>query len=233
MIVETLHNDSWAKTYLLIDKSSKKAAIIDSVFGRHEQDLDFIQQNDLDLIYAIATHTHADHVTACFDLREKTGCEYVMYNNTVSLGVSKYVQNGESLILGNSVLTFYFAPGHTNDSMVIRAGHNLFTGDFLFTGEAGVGRDDLPSGRPEVHWKSLKLLDNFSDNLMVYSGHDPPNTEMKSLGWNRLNNPVLNFNNFEEYLSWQKKQWENLGEVTKIKTAIPANIFADTSPDTN
>ena len=92
MIVETLHNDSWAKTYVLIDKSSKKAAIIDSVFGRHEQDLDFIQQNNLELIYAIATHTHADHVTACFDLREKTGCEYVMYNNTASLGVSKYVQ---------------------------------------------------------------------------------------------------------------------------------------------
>ena len=47
MIVETLHNDSWAKTYVLIDKSSKKAAIIDSVFGRHEQDLDFIQQKTL------------------------------------------------------------------------------------------------------------------------------------------------------------------------------------------
>ena len=97
----------------------------------------------------------------------------------------------------------------------------------------GVGRDDLPSGRSEVHWESLKVLNNFSDNLMVYSGHDPPSTVMKNLGWNRLNNPVLNLNNFEEYLSWQKKQWKILGEVKKIKTAIPANIFADTSSETN
>jgi sulfur dioxygenase len=231
MLIETLHHNTWAKTYLIVDEKSRKAAIIDSVFGRHEQDLDYIKQNNLKLIYAIATHTHADHVTACFELREKTECDYIMYHNTISMGVNKYVQNGEISILGAIPITFHFAPGHTNDSMIIEAGSNLFTGDFLFTGQAGVGRDDLPSGRPEIHWESLRILNKFKDDVMIYTGHDPPDIKMQTLGWNRNNNPVLNFRTYDEYISWQKNQWEVLGDVKKIKTALPANVFADKNID--
>jgi hypothetical protein len=54
---------------------------------------------------------------------------------------------------------------------------------------------------------------------------------MQTLGWNRNNNPVLNFRTYDEYISWQKNQWEVLGDVKKIKTALPANVFADKNID--
>jgi glyoxylase-like metal-dependent hydrolase (beta-lactamase superfamily II) len=101
------------------------------------------------------------------------------------------------------------------------------TGDFLFTGEGGVGRDDLPSGRMRVHWDSLQVLNRFDGDLLVCTGHDPPGTEMKSLSWNRENNFVLNMTSFEEYQQWQNENNVKLGSVSKIKTAVPANLFGE------
>jgi len=225
--LEMLHGDSWAKTYLLIDEESKQAILIDSVFGRHEYDLSVIQARGATLKHAIATHTHADHVTACFDLREKTGCEYVMWKDTVSLGISKFVDEDDVIMLGKTSLKFHFSPGHTNDSMIVEIPGHILTGDFLFNGEAGVGRDDLPSGRPKIHFEALSLLNRFDDEVMVQSGHDPPGTVMRTLGWNRKNNPILKMETYAEYIAWQERQWEILGPVTQIKIAVPANIFAE------
>jgi len=101
------------------------------------------------------------------------------------------------------------------------------TGDFLFTGEGGVGRDDLPSGRMKVHWDALNVLERLDGHLIVCTGHDPPATEMMSLQWNRENNPVLNMNSYQEYEAWQIKVSAGLGAVSKIKTAVPANVFAE------
>ena len=44
--------------------------------------------------------------------------------------------------------------------MLVVTSKHVFTGDFLFTGEGGVGRDDLPSGRMHAHWG-------------VFAGHVP------------------------------------------------------------
>ena len=50
---------------------------------------------------------------------------------------------------------------------------------------------------------------------------------MQSLAWNRKNNPVLSMTNFAEYKLWQEKVTDQLGYVSKIKVALPANIFAE------
>ena len=111
--------------------------------------------------------------------------------------------------------------------MIIETDNHIFTGDFFFNGEAGVGRDDLPSGRLEQHWSSLEVLKRFSEDTLVCSGHEPPNTELQTLGWNRKNNPILAMKSFEEFMKWQNESAEKLGSVSKIKVALPANIFAE------
>jgi len=50
---------------------------------------------------------------------------------------------------------------------------------------------------------------------------------MMSLEWNRENNPVLGMKTYEEYAAWQSETSAGLGAVSKIKTALPANIFAE------
>jgi len=227
MRFEQLNEGVWAMTYLVVDESTKEAALVDPVYDFMETYLTHLEAEGLNLRYAIATHTHADHITACFSLREQTGCEYVMFHNTASLGVSTLVKDGDTFNMGSVPFTFHAAPGHTNDSMIVHVPGFMMTGDFLFTGAGGVGRDDLPSGRAREHWDALGVLDRFEGHTVVCSGHDPPGTEMMSLDWNRENNPVLSMSGFDEFDAWQRATSEKLGGVSKIKTAIPANLFGE------
>lgn len=227
MGVELLHGDRWAKTYLIHDGKSSTAALVDPVFDSIEEDLTMLEERGLTLTHAIATHTHADHITACFAMHERTGCEYVMWKDTASLGVTMYVDEDSTLMIGTQSMNFHFAPGHTSDSMIIETDGHMLTGDFLFTGEGGVGRDDLPSGRLEVHWHALRVLDRFDGNTVVCTGHDPPGTVMQTLDWNRDQNPVLAMTKFDQFEAWQRDSWQRLGSVSKIKVALPANLFAE------
>ena len=227
MRVEQLNEGMWAMTYLVVCENSKKATLIDPVWDNLSDYLSIIEEEGLELEYAMATHTHADHITGCFKLVELTGCEYVMWNDTPSLGITMYVDEETPITMGDIEFNYHFAPGHTGDSMIIECANYIFTGDFLFTGKGGVGRDDLPSGRVHIHWQALDVLDRFPGEVIVCTGHDPPGTEMMSLEWNRENNPVLGMKTYEEYAAWQSETSAGLGAVSKIKTALPANIFAE------
>ena len=105
-------------------------------------------------------------------------------------------------MLGSIPIQFHSAPGHTNDSMIVHVPGYMMTGDFLFNGDGGVGRDDLPSGRVQVHWDALSVLDRFEGHTVVCSGHDPPGTIMMPLDWNRENNPILSMASFEAFRAW-------------------------------
>lgn len=227
MQMQQLNTEGWAKTYLIWDDESKEAAIIDPVYDFTNSYLATIEQLDLTLTMCIATHTHADHITGCFTIAESVGCPYVMWHSTPSLGVTKFVNSNSVLSLGNYTMTFHHVPGHTEDSMLVVTSKHVFTGDFLFTGDGGVGRDDLPSGREQAHWDSLKVMKGLPGDLLVCTGHEAPSVKMQTLDWNRDNNPILKMNNFAEYAVWQKSTTEQLGYVSKIKVALPANIFAE------
>ena len=227
MRFEQLNEGVWAMTYLIVDEKTNLAALVDPVYDYLEMYIDLLERQGLTLTYAIATHTHADHITACFSLRDRLNCDYVMSDQTASLGVTMHMDDEEKIMLGSIPIQFHFAPGHTNDSMIVHVPGYMMTGDFLFNGKGGVGRDDLPSGRLHVHWEALSVLDRCEGHTIVCSGHDPPGTAMQSLDWNRLNNPVLMMRSFEEFSTWQNDVSQQLGAVSKIKTAVPANIFGE------
>ena len=50
---------------------------------------------------------------------------------------------------------------------------------------------------------------------------------MQTMAWNRENNLVLKMETYDEYAKWQEETSAGLGYVSKIKTALPANIFAE------
>jgi len=225
MQVEDIRPSGWACAYLV--SNGEDAVLIDPVWDHIDHYLELLEQRSLSLIACMATHTHADHITACFSLSKQYDIPYIMWKDTPSLGVTLFVDESTKLNVAGMDFSFHHVPGHTQDSMIIEIDNHIFTGDFFFNGEAGVGRDDLPSGRLDEHWSSLKVLTRFSDDVLVCSGHEPPNTEVQSLGWNRTHNPILSMESPEEFVIWQKNSAEKLGDVSKIKVALPANIFAE------
>ena len=101
--------------------------------------------------------------------------------------------------------------------MLVVTTNHVFTGDFLFTGDGGVGRDDLPSGRMKAHFESLKVMSKLNGDLLVCTGHEAPGVEFQTLSWNRQHNPVLQMSDFSEYVEWQNNTTAQLGYVSKIK----------------
>ncbi len=59
-------------TYLLADKISREAIIIDPVLETADRDLKLIDELGLKLKYILDTHVHADHITGAGSLRDKT-----------------------------------------------------------------------------------------------------------------------------------------------------------------
>ena len=81
-------------TYLLGDPASGEALLIDPVFEQTTRDLSLLQELGLTLKLVVDTHAHADHVTAAWLLKQKTGCQIA----------SAAVINAEQLMVGCATL---------------------------------------------------------------------------------------------------------------------------------
>ena len=112
-------------------------------------------------------HTHADHITACFSLSKQNNIPFYMWKDTASLGVTDRIRSTKLTIAGVEY-AFHHVPGHTQDSVIIEIDGHIFTGDFLFNGDAEVGRDETASGRLTRHWTSADLLSALPDDVLKF-----------------------------------------------------------------
>ena len=122
------------------------------------------------IIYAIDTHTHADHNSACKVMRERFGVKVIMHRATDAPYVDIYVEDGQEIRFGKQFLKIIHTPGHTQDATCLLFKDRIFTGDTLLIG--GCGRTDLPGGSAEAQYQSLSKLKNLPDDIRVYPGHD-------------------------------------------------------------
>ena len=60
-------------TYLLADRASGQALLIDPVYEQARRDAALIAELGLTLSWTLETHVHADHVTGAWLLRERLG----------------------------------------------------------------------------------------------------------------------------------------------------------------
>ncbi len=74
--------DSSTYTYLLASEQTREAVLIDPVISEVEQYAAFLEQHDLQLVYSLDTHVHADHITAANELRTRFGCKTVLHRNS-------------------------------------------------------------------------------------------------------------------------------------------------------
>jgi glyoxylase-like metal-dependent hydrolase (beta-lactamase superfamily II) len=122
------------------------------------------------IIYAIDTHTHADHNSACKIMRERFGVKVIMHRATDAPYVDIQVEDEDEIRFGQQSLKVIHTPGHTQDAACLLFKDRIFTGDTLLIG--GCGRTDLPGGNAEAQYHSLLKLKALPDDIRVYPGHD-------------------------------------------------------------
>jgi hydroxyacylglutathione hydrolase len=196
-------------TYILYDET-KECIIVDPGCYDEQERAElaaFIETNRLRPVRLINTHCHIDHVVGNkfvaekyklpleineLDLPNLNSLMMVakMYNLQAepSPAPSVYLNEGDVVKFGNSVLEILFTPGHSPGSITFydRGQKFMLAGDVLFKGS--IGRTDLPGGHYDTLISSIKdKLFPLGDDYVVYNGHGPSTT----IGYEKKYNSFL------------------------------------------
>lgn len=192
---------TFTATHLVIDTSTKTAAIIDPVLdfepkgGRlstHSADavLKAIADQGLTLAYVLETHAHADHLSAGDHIRRLTGVRLAigaaitkvqqvfapMFDaDDVPADGSQFdilLREGDTLPLGSLTIGVLHTPGHTPACNTYLIGDAAFVGDTLFMPDYGTARADFPGGDARTLYQSIRRILALPGETRIFVGHD-------------------------------------------------------------
>lgn len=179
--------------YIVKDETTGKGFIVDpgdscdKIFSEAEK-------LGVNVEYVLLTHGHFDHCLSVKEVCDNYGCKLVMNKSDLELYrsgaglvrhlspdmvqkfIARYyvepsllVTEGDTLQVGNMILTFMNTPGHTHGSMFIFCEDVIFTGDTLLLGT--VGRTDFEEGSPFEMDNTLVRIKHLTGDYKVYPGH--------------------------------------------------------------
>ncbi|MBI2313351.1 MAG: MBL fold metallo-hydrolase [Betaproteobacteria bacterium] len=193
-------NHGKCKTYLVGCEATHRAALVDPVRERSDRYLAVLAYRGLTLDYAIDTHTHADHRTAVFDLKDLAETRVVMHRQAPAPHVDLHVEDGQVLEVGKLRLTVLHTPGHTPDGICLLLEDRVFTGDTLLI--RGTGRADFEGGDAGLQYDSITgKLFTLPDATLVFPAHDYRGNTSSTIGEEKRLNPRLANRSREEYVS--------------------------------
>lgn len=196
-------------TYLLYNEQGQAIMIDPGCYFPEEQDAlqNFITQNRLEPKLLLNTHCHLDHVFGNKWIHETWGLLLQIHEKEKKVldfapasglmwnlpfdnynGEILFLNEAETIRLGNDQLELIFAPGHSPGHLCFYCPKQgfLIGGDVLF--RESIGRTDLPGGDYDTLIKSIQSkLFVLPDETVVYSGHGPATT----IGHEKRHNPFL------------------------------------------
>ncbi|MBT3039211.1 MAG: MBL fold metallo-hydrolase [Candidatus Thiodiazotropha sp.] len=221
MVFRQLYDhESSTYTYLLAKRMGGEALLIDPVKSNVDQYIQLVNELDLQLVMAVDTHIHADHVTGLGALRQSTDCASAMGEMTKADCVSLHFKEGEKLSVDNLHLDILYTPGHTDDSYSFVLPDRVFTGDTLLI--RGTGRTDFQNGDPAAQYDSLfnKLL-KLPEQTLVYPAHDYHGMTVSTVWEEKRYNPRLKVSDKQAYVELMNSL--KLDNPRMMDIAVPAN----------
>lgn len=197
-------------TYILFNETNDCIIIDPGCLHSSEKEeiVRFIKNENLKPVRLLNTHCHIDHVFGNSFIANQYNLGLEIHKNDLavlhslpqvshlygfsaegSVEPSKFLDEGDKIVFGNSSLDILFTPGHSPGSICFVSQEDKFViaGDVLFYGS--IGRTDLPGGDHETLLNSIRSkLFQLADDFVVFSGHGPET----SIGFEKRNNPFLN-----------------------------------------
>ncbi|PTD98005.1 MBL fold metallo-hydrolase [Pseudothauera lacus] len=217
-------------TYLLADPVSGDAVLIDTVREHTGRYLTELQEMNLQLLWVLETHVHADHITGAAGLREVTGARTVTSAAAGASCADVQVGDGDTIVFGSEVIRVIPTPGHTPGCVTYQWRDRLFTGDALLIGACG--RTDFQGGDAGRLYDSVtSRLFTLHDETLVYPGHDYNGRRVSCIGQERATNTRLAGRTREEFIALMNSL--ELPPPRRIDEALPANMQCGRDPITD
>jgi sulfur dioxygenase len=160
-------------TYLLGDRPSGAAVLIDPVFEQVRRDVALIAELGLTLIATLETHVHADHVTGAWLLKRRAGSKIMLSAASNAAGADRMLTQDDVIAFGSRRLLVRATPGHTDTCLtyVLDDRSMAFTGDCLLI--RGSGRTDFQQGNAAAMYRSIhEQIFSLPDDCLLYPAHD-------------------------------------------------------------
>ncbi len=197
-----------ANNYLLMDKNTKEAVLIDC--SEYKQEIiEDIYKLGAKVKYILLTHGHFDHILGVNKMTEALGVDAYINKEDVILAeninmmpkllnlpmaevpvINGRIEDWQEFQLGEHKIKAIPTPGHTEGGMSFLVDNEfLFSGDTLFC--QSFGRTDLFGGNIKKLVNSIKnVLFELDDNIIVYPGHGQSTT----IKFEKTYNEILNYN---------------------------------------
>ena len=189
-------------SYVVHDPATSEAAIIDSVldyapnsgrtsFGSADLIIEYVETNNLKVMWLIETHAHADHISAAPYLQEKLGGKLSIGKDIVRVQdvfgklfnagtdferdgsqFDHLFADGETFKVGELEGIALHVPGHTPADMAFIIGDAAFVGDTIFMPDFGTARADFPGGDARQLFQSIRRLLSLPDDTRLFLCHD-------------------------------------------------------------
>ena len=193
-------NRGKCKTYLIGCERTRKALLIDPVRENISRYLALLAYHQLKLDGIVDTHTHADHPTGSFQLRELTQARLIMHRRAPTPAADEHVEQGDAISFGDCSVNVLYTPGHTPDSVSLYAKDRVYTGDVLLIG--GTGRADFAGGDAGQQYDAItQKLFALPDETLVYPAHDYRGNTHSTIGQEKKSNPRVSGRTRDEYVA--------------------------------
>ncbi|MBU6372014.1 MAG: MBL fold metallo-hydrolase [Alphaproteobacteria bacterium] len=199
-------------TYLVIDPTTRTAALIDPVLDYEPNGarlrsatvdaiLDGAAAQGITIAWALETHVHADHLSAADHIRRKTGARigigagitHVQRTFKPIFGASdvstdgaafdRLLEDGDVIELGASTMHVMATPGHTLSCVTFVIDDAAFVGDTLFMPDYGTARTDFPGGDATMLYRSIRRILDLPPQTRIFTGHDYPPANRPTPAW--------------------------------------------------
>lgn len=253
-------------TYLVTDPATRYTAIIDPVLdydhrsgkATHESAdrvLDAAREQDLNIVWILETHAHADHLSAAPYLHKQSGApivigEYIRDVQTIFSPVfniddvsgdgsefNRLLRDGETIALGELSIEVIHTPGHTPACVSYRIGDAVFVGDTLFMPDYGTARADFPGGSARTLYQSIQRLLALPAETRLFMCHDYKAPGRDYFAWEstvaeqrKRNIHVRDGISEDEFVSMREKRDATLAAPKLLLPSIQVNIRAGHLP---
>ena len=253
-------------SYLVSDPATKKAAVIDPVLDYDhkagtvttasvETILAAAAEAGLEIVWALETHAHADHLSGAPYVKAKTGAkigigEHIkevqrifrpVFNatdlKTDGSDFDRLFSDGETFAIGELTVEVLYVPGHTPADVAYRIGEAVFVGDTLFMPDFGTARADFPGGDAKTLFASIQRLLALPPQTRLFMCHDYKAPGRDDYAWEttvaeqrRANKHVHEGVSEEAFVAMRTARDSTLAAPTLLLPSIQVNIRAGRFP---
>ncbi len=254
-------------SHVVSDSATRKCAIIDSVLGYQQASgrtntvsadriVRYVSESQLDCVYILETHVHADHLTAAPYLKEKLGGQIAIGNHITNVQATfadvfnmrnlssdgsefdQLLADGDEFRIGTLKGTVMYTPGHTEACCTYVIGDAAFVGDTLFMPDYGTARCDFPGGDAGTLYDSIQKIFALPADVRLFMCHDYKAPGRDEYAWEttvsharEANVHLRNGLSRDDYASFREARDATLAVPKLMLPSLQVNIRAGILPD--